>query len=130
MARRWLLSGAAWERLLAPPADEREMLRHYVLGPDDLALVRARRTDATRLGFALQLLYLRHPGRVLGAGEMPPAPLVAFVARQIGVRRTAFAAYGHRDATRRRCAPPSTTRARATCWSPGSSIGSGAACST
>jgi len=101
MARRWLLSGAAWERLLAPPVDERDMLRHYVLGPDDLELVRAKRTDATRLGFALLLLYLRHPGRVLGTGEVPPAPIIAFVARQLGVRRTAFAAYGRRDATRR-----------------------------
>ena len=100
MVRRWLLSTAAWKRLLAPPTDERDMLRHYVLGPDDLALVRARRTDATRLGFALLLLYLRHPGRVLGAGEVPPVPLIAFVARQLGVCRTAFAAYGHRDATR------------------------------
>ena len=101
MARRWLLSSAAWERLLGPSADEREMVRHYVLGPEDLELVRAKRADATRLGFALLLLYLRHPGRVLGAGEVPPALLVAFVARQLGVRRTAFAAYGHRDATRR-----------------------------
>ena len=90
MARCRLLSETAWERLLAPPADERDMVRHYVLGSEDLELVRAKRTDATRLGFALLLLYLRHPGRVLGAGEVPPTPLIGFVARQLGVRRATF----------------------------------------
>ena len=37
MARRRLLNDAAWERLLAPATDEREMVRHYTLGADDLA---------------------------------------------------------------------------------------------
>ncbi|HYZ41806.1 MAG TPA: Tn3 family transposase, partial [Stellaceae bacterium] len=48
------------------------------------------------------LLYLRYPGRVLAAGELPPAPMVAFVARQLGVSKGAFAAYGRRDETRRK----------------------------
>ena len=39
MARRRLFNDAAWERLLAPATDEREMVRHYTLGADDLALV-------------------------------------------------------------------------------------------
>jgi hypothetical protein len=63
MARRRPFNDAAWERLLAPATDEREMVRHYTLGADDLALVSAKRTEATQLGFAMMLLYLRHPGR-------------------------------------------------------------------
>ena len=51
------------------------MVRHYTLGADDLALVSAKRTEATQLGFAMMLLYLRYPGRVLAAGESPPAPI-------------------------------------------------------
>ena len=102
MARRRLLHDAAWERLLAPATDEREMVRHYTLGADDLALVSAKRTEATQLGFAMMLLYLQYPGRVLAAGESPPAPIVAFVARQLGVSKGAFAAYGQRDETRRK----------------------------
>ena len=39
MARRRLLSIEAWNRILAPPAEERDMVRHYTLGHDDLALV-------------------------------------------------------------------------------------------
>ena len=102
MARRRLFNDAAWERLLAPATDEREMVRHYTLGADDLALVSAKRTEATQLGFAMMLLYLRYPGRVLAAGESPPTAIVAFVARQLGVSKGAFAAYGQRDETRRK----------------------------
>jgi TnpA family transposase len=82
MARRRLLNDAVWERLLAPAADEREMVRHYTLSSEDLALVAAKRTAATQLGFAMILLYMRYPGRVLAASESPSAPMVAFVARQ------------------------------------------------
>jgi hypothetical protein len=78
------------------------MVRHYALSADDLALVSAKRTEATQFGFAMMLLYLRYPGRVLAAGESPPAPIVAFVARQLGVSKGAFAAYGQRDETRRK----------------------------
>lgn len=98
MARRRLRGDDVWARLLDPPA---EVARLYTLTAQDLALVGNRRTDATRLGYALVLLYLRHPGRVLEAGEAPPAPLLAYVARQISAPASAFDAYAARDATRR-----------------------------
>ena len=102
MARRRLLADDVWARLLDPPADEREVARLYALTAEDLALVGNRRTDATRLGCALVLLYLRHPGRVLEAGEAPPGPLLAYVARQLGIQASAFGDYAAaRDATRR-----------------------------
>ena len=101
MARRRLLSDEQWERLLDPPADELQIARLYTLTGEDLALVGKRRTDATRLGCALVLLYLRHPGRVLEAGEVPPGPLLAYVARQLGAAPSAFDGYRARDATRR-----------------------------
>ena len=56
-----------WARLLDPPTDEREVARLYTLSAEDLVL-----------------LYLRHPGRVLEAGEAPPGPLLAYAARQLG----------------------------------------------
>ena len=49
----------------------------------------------------MMLLYLRYPGRVLAAGESPPTPMLLFVARQLGVSKGTFAAYGRRDETRR-----------------------------
>jgi Domain of unknown function (DUF4158) len=102
MARRRLLNDAMWARLLEPATDEREMVRHYTLSSEDRALITAKRTAATQLGFAMMLLYLRYPGRVLAPGEWPPAPILTFVARQLGVSKGAFATYGRRDETRRK----------------------------
>lgn len=101
MARRRLLGEAARARLLGLPADERGVARHATLGPEDLALVAQRRGAANRLGFALVLVCLRHPGRVLEADEAAPPELLAYLARQVGAAPSALAAYARRDQTRR-----------------------------
>ena len=72
MARRPLLTEDQWARLLAPPTDEREIVRYWTLSLEDLDLIFRKRSDHARLGFALLLCYLRYPGRVLGAEEVPP----------------------------------------------------------
>jgi len=77
------------------------MARHYVLAPDDVVLVGAKRRAPNRLGFAIQLCLLRYPGQGLGPGEHPPEPLVGFVAEQLGLASGAFAEYAARDQTRR-----------------------------
>ena len=56
-----------------------------MLSAEDLALIRAKRRSSNRLGFAVQLCLLRHPGQGLGPGEQPPEAMIAFVARQLGV---------------------------------------------
>jgi TnpA family transposase len=101
MGRRRLLSDEMWARHLAPPTEEREIARHYTLGADDLEQAVTKRRDANRLGYALMLLYIRHPGRVLEAGETPPNAVLAYVARQLSVPAEAFRDYARRDATRR-----------------------------
>ncbi len=65
------------------------------------ANVGERRGASSRLGFAMLLLYMRWPGRVLEAGENPPGAILAFVADQIDVPVTAFNDYACRDETRR-----------------------------
>src|SRR4051794_29939866 len=77
MARRRLFSDEHWAGLFALPADERAIVRHCTLAPDDLALIGAKRSARNRLGYALLLCALRHPGRALGVGETPPAAMVA-----------------------------------------------------
>jgi uncharacterized protein DUF4158 len=77
MAWRRLLGDDLWARYLEPPTDEREIVRHYTLTRDDLDLIATKRTDATRLGFALLLVYQRWPGRALEAGEVPPGHVLA-----------------------------------------------------
>jgi Domain of unknown function (DUF4158) len=101
MPPRTLLSSEQRTRLFAIPTDAPEMIRHYVLDADDLALVGARRRAGNRLGFAVQLCALRHPGRVLDPSESPPPPMLAFVARQIGVDPALFGEYARRAETRR-----------------------------
>ena len=76
-------------------------MRFHTLSPADLALVRRRRRPANRLGFAIQLAYLRHPGRAIEAGEAPPEAMLAFVAQQLGVPPATFLDYARRDPTRR-----------------------------
>src|SRR5215218_9737101 len=78
MGRRRLLGEAYWAGVFALPSEEREVVRHCTLTTDDLALVAAKRSPHNRLAYALLLLALRHPGRALEAGEVPPAPMVAY----------------------------------------------------
>jgi hypothetical protein len=101
MSRRTLLSAEQRTRLFGIPTDPAEMAKHYVLSAKDLALVRARRRLANRLGFAVQLCALRHPGSGLGSSEIPPAPMLAFVASQVGIDPELFGEYAHRAETRR-----------------------------
>src|SRR3954469_7958369 len=101
MARRRLLGDDLWARHLEPPADEREIARHFTLTRDDLLAIASKRTTPNRLGYALLLLYLRCPGRVLEAGEIPPDAVLAYVARQLNIPARAFDDYAVRDATRR-----------------------------
>jgi hypothetical protein len=101
MSRRTLLSSEQRTRLFGIPTDAAGMAKYYVLSADDLALVGAKRRIGNRLGFAVQLCLLRHPGQGLGFGERPPEAMIAFVARQVGALPTAFADYALRDQTRR-----------------------------
>lgn len=101
MPHRELLTESQRLSLQAPASDERGMVRHYTLSPEDLTLVNRRRGDPNRLGFALILCYLHFPGRILQQGELPPAPLCAFVAEQLGVDAACFVDYAERDQTRR-----------------------------
>jgi len=77
-------------------------VRHFTLTEADLAAVLRRRGDHNRLGYALMLCLLRHPGRPLRAGERPPAPLLAFVADQLDVLPECFDAYLAAERTRQR----------------------------
>ena len=101
MPRRSILSAAERESLLAPPDDPNDLIRHYTLSETDLSVIRQRRGAANRLGFAVQLCYMRYPGVILGAGEQPFAPLLGLVARQLKVSPECWAEYGQRDQTRR-----------------------------
>ncbi len=98
MGRRDLLTEDERRALFGVPDGHEALVRHYTLSRADLDLVRARRGDANRLGMAVQLALLRHPGFGF-AVECAPSGLVAFMAAQIEVPPSAFADYGTREQT-------------------------------
>ena len=100
MPRRRTLTEAQLETLLAIPAAEADLIRHWTLGREDLDAVGRRRRDHNRLGFALQLCALRYPGRLLRPGEVIPEPVLRFVADQVGVGADVLTAYAARFQTR------------------------------
>jgi TnpA family transposase len=85
MALRELLSSSQREAIEAIPVDRASLIEHYVLNEADLNLIRRRRGNRNRLGFAVQLALLRFPGRVLKPDETPPPEFLNFIARQLGV---------------------------------------------
>jgi hypothetical protein len=101
MARRRLLSDEQMAPFWAWASDEREIVRHYTLSAVDIKLVAKRRAGSNRLGFAVLLCGMRFPGRVLDVHETPPAPVLAFIADQVGVPACEFAAYRQRATNRR-----------------------------
>lgn len=76
MPRRSILSIAERDSLLALPDTKEELIRQYTFSDTDLSIIRQRRGPANRLGFAVQLCYLRFPGVILGVDEPPFPPLL------------------------------------------------------
>ena len=101
MARRSILSAAERESLLALPDNRDDLIRRYTLSLSVISVIRQRRGAANRLGFAVQLCYLRFPGVVLGVDQLPVTPLLHLVANQLGITVDSWADYGDRAATRR-----------------------------
>lgn len=101
MPRRRALTGAQLETLLALPAAEPDLVRHWTLDQADLAAVDRRRGPQNQLGYALQLCAVRFPGRLLRPGEPIPEAALHFVAEQLHVGPDVLAGYAKRPQTRR-----------------------------
>jgi len=101
MPRRSILSATERDSLLALPDATDELIRHYTFNETDLSIIRQHRGPANRLGFAVQLCYMRHPGVMLGADEEPFAPVLRIVAAQLKVPIEIWTEYGQRAETRR-----------------------------
>lgn len=101
MPRRSILSATERESLLALPDAKDELIRHYTFNETDLSVIRQRRGAANRLGFAVQLCYLRFHGTFLGVDEPPFPPLLRMVAAQLKMPVESWSEYGQREQTRR-----------------------------
>jgi TnpA family transposase len=101
MPRRSLLTPTERASLLAFPTTDDELIRYYTFSEPDLSAIRQRRSDHNRLGFAVQLCYLRYPGFALPPDAEPPAPLLSIVSRQLRIASDVWPQYAQRLETRR-----------------------------
>jgi Domain of unknown function (DUF4158) len=99
LARRQLLTDEERRLLLGVPRDPDALARHYTLTRLDQDLVMSRRGAANRLGFAVRLALIRHPGTALAQMDDPVDGLVAWLAVQLGIPAAAFAEYARRPQT-------------------------------
>jgi hypothetical protein len=79
------------------------LARLYTFEPSDMEIIGARRERRNRMGVALQLALIRHPGTTLAQiirdhGAIPHH-LAAFVAEQLALRITDLADYAVREQT-------------------------------
>lgn len=95
VGRRDLLSEDERRLLFGIPQSHDQMVEHYTLMRGDIDMILARRSSSNRLGFALQLSLLKYPGFGLAAhAELDR--LVAFLAKQLGMRVSEIDSYGTR----------------------------------
>ena len=99
MPRRSILSTTERNNLLALPEAKDELIRLYTFNETDLAIIRQHRRPENRLGFAIQLCYMRYPGVMLGTKEQPFSPLLHLVAAQLKLPAEAWEHYGQRVET-------------------------------
>jgi TnpA family transposase len=99
VARRQLLTEEERQQLFGTPRDADALTRRYSFTRSDRELLAERRGNANRLGFAVQLALLRHPGMSLAHMEEPVDPLVAWLGERLEIPVAAFAEYAGRAQT-------------------------------
>lgn len=101
MPRRSILTDSERDSLLALPDNQEDLVRYYSFSESDLSIIRQHRGIANRIGFAVQLCYMRYPGIILGVNENPHSEILRFVAAQLNEPADRWNEYGQRFQTRR-----------------------------
>ena len=100
MAPRRLLPPSVRDTLLGIPSDTASLERNYVLADEDLELIGTRRRAANRLGLAIHIALLRHPGQGWLEDMDLSGPVLLWLAEQVAVPLPVLTGYGIRGATR------------------------------
>lgn len=101
MPRRQILSDNERDVLLAIPERQEDLIRLYTFSESDLSLIGQCRGVENRLGFAIQLCYMRFPGIILSVGQQPASSILSFVCSQLNIDPHAWNSYSDRAETRR-----------------------------
>ncbi|MFT7596869.1 MAG: TnpA family transposase [Paracoccaceae bacterium] len=100
MPPRSLLSASIRADLFDIPTGFDDLVRHYLLSPPDLELIRTRRRDENRFGLAVHVSLLRHPGNGWYDGILLPAPFLEWLGDQLHLSPSRLLDYASRGATR------------------------------
>lgn len=100
MPPRSLLSARARADLFDIPTGSDGLMRHYLLSPSDMELIRTRRRDENRFGLAVHISLLRHPGQGWRDGVVLPEALLDWLGDQLHLPASHFLNYASRGATR------------------------------
>jgi TnpA family transposase len=102
MPRRNILSEIEKSDLLAIPENEYELIRLYTFNEYDLSVFRQfSRGEANRLGFAIQLSYMRYPGIMLSVSQEPNQRILNMICSQLHISSEVWSSYSERAETRR-----------------------------
>jgi TnpA family transposase len=101
MPRRSILSESERNSLIAVPDTKEGLIQNYTFSESDLSIIHQHRGAANRLGFAIQLCYMRYPGVILASKENPNISLLKFIASQLKEPFSNWEDYGVRAETRR-----------------------------
>ncbi len=101
MAYQPILSDTERTGLLSLPDNQDDLIRYYTFNETDLSLIRQRRGDSNRIGFAVQLALFRYPGTALSDELDITDPVLHWIGQQIGVDPREWPNYALRDKTRR-----------------------------
>lgn len=93
MTRRACPTPAQRTHVLALPSEPREFVRFYTFTTSELTWIRTRRGSHNRLGFAVQLALLKHPGRAWSTEAVLPDAMLQYIAQQIPADPDALCRY-------------------------------------
>jgi Domain of unknown function (DUF4158) len=83
------------------PSNLGELEKFYTLTPADRDFIAGHRTESNRIGVAVQLCFLRCPGRAWTPEESLPATMLRWIAEQVSADPSSLQDYAERDQTRR-----------------------------
>lgn len=102
MPRKKVLSEFEIKKLTETPETEEELIITYTLSENDLVIIKNHcRTNVNKLGFAVLLSYMKHPGIILGSEVFPNQNILQFIGNQLGIDILEWKNYGKREQTRR-----------------------------
>ncbi|MCD1119152.1 Transposase and inactivated derivatives, TnpA family [Chryseobacterium piscicola] len=102
MPRKQVLSEFEIKELIKIPETDEELIINYSLSENDFSIIKNHcRTNTNKLGFAVNLSYMRHPGIILAPELYPDRQILQFISSQLGINVLEWENYGKREQTRR-----------------------------